>query len=83
MGYSGEWEVLTLLNLLLADFPQLIHLRCTPCQSSLGHLQTTPQHGARGNRISRRLGVHFDDANSRVLRPSIMRAVFQIAQPGF
>lgn len=75
---SGE-DGLTLLDLLLADFPQLIHLRRIPRQGSLGHFKAPPQHRAAGNRISGGLGIDFDDADPRVLGPSIMRAVFQVA----
>ena len=72
-----------MLNLLLVNLPQFIHLRRTPRHRPLRNLKSSSQHRACCNRIRSRLRIHLNHANARVLGPTIVRAVFQVAEPGF
>lgn len=72
-----------LYQLLIRNLPQLIHLRRTPCRRSLRHLVNLPQDPGRINRIRRSLRIDLDNANTRVLWPTVVCAIFQIPEPCF
>ena len=80
----GRREVLlTLLNLLFANLPQLIDLCSAPRHGSLYNLESPSQHRARCDCVRRRLRIHLDHADPRILGPAVVLAIFQIAQPCF
>lgn len=72
---------LTLLQLLLGDLPQLIHIRRLARDRALGNLVSARDKAALGNRVCRRLRGDLDDADTRILWPAVMLAVPQITQP--
>lgn len=78
---SHRKSTLTFLQLILRQFPQLIHIRRTPRHRPLHNLRPASQHRLRSNRIRRRLGRNLNDPNPRILRSTIMGSIFQIPQP--
>lgn len=73
---------LTLHDLLLAQLPQLLHIRRLARNHALSNLKPARDSGAVRNRVRRRLGVDLDDADAGVLRPAVVLAVAQVADPG-
>ena len=70
-----------MLNLLFANLPQLIDLRSTPRHGPLYNLESPSQHCARLDCVRRRLRIHLDHADPRILGPAVVLAIFQIAEP--
>lgn len=72
---------LTLLQFLLRNLSQLVHVRRLARDRAFGNLELSRDKVAFGNRIRRRLRGDLDDADTRILGPTVMLAVAKIAQP--
>jgi hypothetical protein len=71
------------LHLGLTQLPQLVHLRRIPRDNPLRHIHRPTSNILPHNRINRRLRLHPNHANPRILRPTVMFPVSQIPQPRF
>lgn len=60
-----------------------MHVRRVPRHDALGDLHPTRYGRAVRHRIRRRLGVDSDDADAGVVRPGVVLAVAEVADPGF
>ena len=72
-----------LLQLLLTQIPQLIRRGRLARHDPLGDLDGAAHHILPADRVLRRLARDLDDADARVLGPAVVRAVAQVAEPGF
>jgi hypothetical protein len=70
-----------LLQLLLTDLPQLIHLRGLTRCHAFGKLHKPPDRRSPRYRILRSLGVDLDHEDSRIFRATIMLAIAQVPNP--
>lgn len=70
-------------NLLLTQLPQLLYGRGAPSHHTLRDLRNSPDDVLSRDRISRRLSLDSDNANSGILRSTIMFPITEIAQPCF
>lgn len=79
-GYS-ECSGLTLLQLVRIQLPQLVHLGALSRYGTLGHLHSTTQHVLVVDCVCCRLCSNLDDANSWVVRSTIVLAVTEVTDP--
>lgn len=74
--------ILTLLQLLLTQIPQLVHLRATARRHALRKLHKPAHRRAAANSILRGNRLDLDQPNPRVLGATVVDAVTQIPDPG-
>ena len=74
---------LTFTQLLLAQLPQLIHLRRLSRHSALRNLDPPPHKTLIRNRIRRSHGLDFNNPDPWIIRATIMLSVAEVAHPGF
>ncbi len=70
------------LNILLAELPQLVNRWRLARNNTLSHLHAPAQSILPHNSIGSGLGGNSDDADTRIIRSTIVLSVTQIAQPG-
>ena len=74
-------DELTLLDFLLADFPQFVHIWRRACDGALNDFCPSSQGSPCSNRICCRNGLNLDDTDPGVFWATIMLAIFEITKP--
>jgi hypothetical protein len=71
------------LDLLLAELPQLVDLWRLARNNSLCHLHAPANSVLPHNSIGSSLGGNSNNADTRIIRSSIVLSITQVTQPGF
>jgi len=75
-------EILTLLQLLLTQIPQLVHLWAAPRRHALCKLHKSSHSRAAADSVLRGNRLHLDQTDPRVLWATVVDAVAEIPDPG-
>ena len=74
---------LTLLQLIRTQLPQFVHLRTLSRHCTLGNLHSATQYVLVVDRVRRRVCSHLDNADSWVVRSTVVFTVTKVTHPGF
>ena len=74
-------EILTLLQLLLTQIPQLVHLWAAPRRHALCKLHKSSHGRAAADSVLRGLGSDLDDTDSWVLWATIVLSITEVTNP--
>jgi hypothetical protein len=68
-------------TLLHTNLPQLINLRRLPRHNPLHHLHAPRHHIPPRSRIRDRLSLHLNHPDARIIGPTVMLTIAEVAQP--